>query len=42
MLHNKIKDSFSDAVNYVASNISNYTVNPDKDLTRTRKGPDVP
>ena len=37
MLHNKIKDSFSDAVNYVASNISKYTVNPDKDFTRTRK-----
>ena len=41
MLHNKIKDAFSDAVNYVASNISQYAVNPDKDFTRARKlGPD--
>ena len=41
MLHNKIKDAFSDAVNYVVSNISQYAVNPDKDFTRARKlGPD--
>lgn len=37
MSHEKIKASFSEAVKYVSSNISQYTVNPDKDLTRVRK-----
>ncbi len=37
MSHEKIKSFFSEAVNYVASNISQYTVNPDKDLTRIKK-----
>lgn len=41
MSHDKIKAYFSEAVNYVASNISQYTVNPGKDLTRVKKmGPD--
>ncbi len=41
MSHEKIKSFFSEAVNHVASNISQYTVNPDKDLTRVKKlGPD--
>ena len=37
MSHEKIKAFFSEAVRYVSSNISQYTVNPDKDLTRVRK-----
>lgn len=37
MLHEKIKAAFSDAIAYVASDISHYTVHPDTDLTRTRK-----
>lgn len=41
MSFEEIKAAFSDAVSYVASKISQYTVNPDKDLTRSRKmGPD--
>ncbi|WP_302327882.1 IS4 family transposase [Enterocloster lavalensis] len=37
MSHEFIKAAFSDAVNHVASNISRYVINPDKDLTRNRK-----
>ena len=37
MSHESIKAAFSDAVNHVASNISLYAVNPDRDLTRNRK-----
>ena len=37
MSHEIIKTFFSEAVNQVASNISRYTVNPDKDFTRTKK-----
>lgn len=37
MSHEKIKAFFSEAVRYASSNISQYTVNPDKDLTRVRK-----
>lgn len=37
MSHESIKAAFSDAVNHVASNISLYVINPDKDLTRNRK-----
>lgn len=37
MTHKSIKNLFSDAVNHVASNISSYVVNPDKDLIRNRK-----
>lgn len=37
MLHDKIKTLFSEAVGSVASNISCYVVNLDKDLTRTKK-----
>ena len=37
MSHDKIKAYFSEAVNHVASNISQYTVNPGKDLTRVKK-----
>lgn len=39
MFHEKIKSLFSSAVNSVASTISQYTVNPGKDLTRDRKLP---
>lgn len=42
MSHEKIKASFFDAVRHVASNISQYTVNPGKDLTRVKKlGPEA-
>lgn len=37
MLHEKIKASFSDAVNHVTSNISQYVLDPKKNLTRDRK-----
>lgn len=37
MSHESIKAAFSDAVNHVASNISLYAVNPDRELTRNRK-----
>lgn len=37
MPHMSIKTAFSDAVNHVASNISAYVINPEKDLTRNRK-----
>lgn len=37
MSHESIKAAFSDAVNHVASNISLYAVNPERDLTRNRK-----
>nr|WP_314506691.1 hypothetical protein [uncultured Lachnoanaerobaculum sp.] len=37
MTHEFIKTTFSDAVNHVASNISLYTLNPDRDLTRNSK-----
>lgn len=42
MSHEKIKASFSEAVRHVSSNISQYTVNPGRDLTRVRKlGPET-
>ena len=42
MSHETIKGFFSDAVSQVASNISQYTINPGKDLTRTKKmGPEA-
>lgn len=34
MSHEKIKALFSEGVSHVSSNISQYTVNPDKELTR--------
>ncbi|MBQ8232687.1 MAG: IS4 family transposase [Lachnospiraceae bacterium] len=37
MSHESIKAAFSDAVKHVASNISLYAVNPDRNLTRNRK-----
>lgn len=37
MTHDSIKTAFSDAVNHVASNISAYVINQDRDLTRNRK-----
>lgn len=37
MSHESSKAAFSDAVNHVASNISLYAVNPERDLTRNRK-----
>lgn len=37
MTHNSIKAAFSDAVHHVASNISLYAVDPDRDLIRNRK-----
>ena len=37
MTHEFIKTTFSDAVNHVASNISLYTLDPDRDLTRNSK-----
>lgn len=37
MTHKSIKNLFSDAVNHVASNVSDYVINPDKDLIRNRK-----
>lgn len=39
MIHDKIKKCFAEAVRSVASNISAYVLNPDKDLTRTKKLP---
>lgn len=39
MFHEKIKSLFSNAVHSVSSTISEYTVNPDSDLTRDRKLP---
>lgn len=39
MMHEKIKHLFSEAVSSVVSNISDYVVNPDKDLTRCKKLP---
>jgi len=36
MLHQIIKALFSSAVNSIASNISQFTVNPEKDLTRSK------
>ena len=39
MIHEKIKNYFSEAVNSVASDISHYAMNPDKDLTRRKKLP---
>ena len=42
MSHEKIKAFFSEAVRHVSSNISLYTVNPDKDFTRVKKwGPET-
>lgn len=37
MLHETIKQCFMDAVDFVASNISLYAVNPSKDFTRSSK-----
>ena len=37
MLHETIKQRFTDAVDFVASNISLYAVNPSKDFTRSSK-----
>lgn len=37
MTHDSIKTAFSDAVNLVASNISLYTTDPNRDLIRNRK-----
>ena len=37
MIHDDIKDCFAEAVRSVASNISAYVLNPDKDLTRAKK-----
>lgn len=39
MFHKKIKSLFSSAVNSIASNISQYTINPGKDLIRRNKLP---
>lgn len=39
MPHTKIKNSFSEAVRSVASDIPRYTINPGKDLTRNKKLP---
>lgn len=42
MSHDIIKNFFSEAVRHVASNISQYAVNPGKDLTRVKKlGPEA-
>ncbi len=42
MPHEIIKTFFSEAVRHVSSNISQYTVNPDKDFTRVKKlGPET-
>ena len=37
MTHESIKVAFSDAVHHVASNISSYAADSDKDLIRNRK-----
>lgn len=39
MSHNKIKDLFLEAVHSISSEISNYTIHPEKDLTRKKKIP---
>jgi len=39
MLHEKTKSLFYSVVNSIASTASQYTVNPDKDMTRCRKLP---
>ena len=39
MSHEKIKSFFSEAVSSVASDISQYVIHPEKDLTRTKKFP---
>lgn len=39
MFHKTIKSLFTTAVASIASNISQYTINPEKDLTRNRKFP---
>lgn len=39
MFHKTIKSLFTTAVAGIASNISQYTINPEKDLTRNRKFP---
>ena len=39
MTHHKIKQLFCSSVNMVASDISNYSVNPAKDFTRSKKLP---
>lgn len=39
MLHEKIKNLFSEAVRSVASDISQYVIHPEKDLTRNKKLP---
>lgn len=39
MSHEKIKNLFSEAVNSVASNISQYVIHPEKDLSRNKKLP---
>lgn len=39
MLHQKIKDIFTESIAHVSSNISNYSVNPEKDFTRNKKLP---
>ena len=39
MLHEKIKNLFSEAVSSVVSNISKYVIHSEKDLTRNKKFP---
>jgi hypothetical protein len=39
MFHQKIKSLFMSSVDSITSDISRYTVNPNKDLTRTKKLP---
>ena len=39
MFHQKIKSLFNSSVASIVSNISDYTVNPEKDLTRNKKLP---
>ena len=39
MLHEKIKNLFSEAAGFVASNISQYSIHPEKDFTRNKKLP---
>lgn len=39
MSHNKIKNLFLEAVSSVSSDISRYTIHPEKDLIRSKKLP---
>ena len=39
MSHEKIKNLFSEAAGFVASNISQYSIHPEKDFTRNKKLP---